>query len=93
MGIEVHETVTATELVRNLSVLIDKVRISNRSLYITKGSQTVAELSPPPKSGLPMADLGRLLASLPGLEGDAATFTEDMNTVRAQGQLPESPWD
>ena len=93
MGIKVHETVTATELVRNLSVLIDKVRISNRSLYITKGSQTVAELSPPPKSGLPIADLGRLLASAPGLGGDAATFTEDMNTVRAQGQLPESPWD
>jgi antitoxin (DNA-binding transcriptional repressor) of toxin-antitoxin stability system len=38
-----HDTITATELVRNLSVIIDKVRLTGHSLYITKGSQTVAE--------------------------------------------------
>ena len=93
MGVDVHETVSATELVRNLSVLIDKVRISNRSLYITKGSQTVAELSPPPKPGLPVGELGRLLGSLPRLGEDAESLVADMDAIRAQGQLPENPWD
>ncbi len=93
MGIDVHETVSATELVRNLSVLIDKVRISNRSLYITKGSQTVAELSPPPKPGLPVGELGRLLSSLPKLGEDAKLLVEHMDAIRAQGQLPDNPWD
>ncbi len=63
-----HETITATDLVRNLSVVIDKVRMSGRSLYITKGSQTVAELSPPPKAGCTVTKLPGLLRSLPRLE-------------------------
>jgi hypothetical protein len=73
--------------------LIDKVRISNRSLYITKGSQTVAELRPPPKPGLPVGELGRLLGSLPKLGEDTESLVEDMDTIRAQGQLPDNPWD
>ena len=93
MGVELHETVSATELVRNLSVLIDRVRISKRSLYITKGSQTVAELSPPPKSGLLMGDLRRLLASLPALGEDSKVLAEDIKQVRAGAQLPENSWD
>jgi len=93
MGADVHETVSATELVRNLSALIDKVRISRRSLYITKGSQTVAELSPPPKSGLPIEELGQLLTSLPTLGKDAHTLSEDIKRIREQGQLPGNPWD
>ena len=35
-----HDSITATELVRNLSFIIDKVRMTGHSLYITKGSQT-----------------------------------------------------
>ena len=44
-----HEVISATELARNVSITIDKVRMSGHSLYITKSSQTVAELCPPPK--------------------------------------------
>lgn len=93
MSVDVHETVSATELVRNLSALIDKVRISGRSLYITKGSQTVAELNPPPKTGLLIRELGQLLTSLPSLGKDAQTLAEDIKHIREQGQLPENPWD
>jgi hypothetical protein len=42
----VHETISATDLVRHFSAMIDKVRMSGRSLYITKGVQTIAKLSP-----------------------------------------------
>jgi antitoxin (DNA-binding transcriptional repressor) of toxin-antitoxin stability system len=93
MSIDAHKSITATELVRNLSALIDKVRITRRSLLITKGSQTVAELSPPPKSGLPIEKLGELLAMLPKLGDDATAMEADIKTVRQQTPLPGNPWD
>jgi len=93
MSIETHETVSATELARNLSSMIDRVRVSKRSLYITKGSQMVAELSPPPPQGLQVDDLARLLASLPGLGQDRDAFKEDIETMRSHAALPDNPWD
>ena len=92
MRVDLHETVSATELVRNLSALIDKVRISGRSLHITKGSQTVAELNPPPKTGLLIGELELLLASLPTLGKDGHTLADDIKHIRKYGQLPENPW-
>jgi len=88
-----RETITATELVRNLSVAIDKVRVTGDSLYITKGSQTVAELSPPPKPGLPIINLGALLKSLPGLGNDVSAMSSDLEKIRSKANLPKSSWD
>ena len=88
-----HDTITATELVRNLSVIIDKVRLTGHSLYITKGSQTVAELSPPPKPGLPIKKLSGLLKSLPKLGDDVSAMTKDLEKIRRHTGLPDNPWD
>lgn len=88
-----HDTITATELVRNLSLAIDKVRITGQSLYITKGSQTVAELSPPPKPGLPINQLADLINSLPKLGEDASAMAEDFKTIRRRARLPDTPWE
>jgi len=87
-----HDTITSTELVRNLSVAIDRVRLTGHSLYITKGSQTVAELSPPPKRGVAMSQLSALLKSLPRLGTDATVMAEDLDHIRHQANLPENPW-
>lgn len=87
-----HDTITSTELVRNLSVAIDRVRLTGHSLYITKGSQTVAELSPPPKPGVTMNRLSALLKSLPTLGADASAMAEDLNYIQHQANLPEAPW-
>jgi antitoxin (DNA-binding transcriptional repressor) of toxin-antitoxin stability system len=87
-----HDTITATELVRNLSAAIDTVRMTGHSLFITKGSQTVAELSPPPKPGLPMNKLAGLLKSLPKSGDDASAMANDMENIRRQANLPENPW-
>lgn len=65
-----HESVSATALARNLSGMIDHVRISRRSLYITKANHTVAELKPPPRSGYPISKLPELFNSLPKLGSD-----------------------
>jgi len=88
-----HNTITATELVRNLSVAIDKVRLTGQSLYITKGSQTVAELSPPPKSGLPINKLADLLKSLPKLGDDTSVMAKNQEAIRRQARLPNNPWE
>lgn len=93
MGKLVHDSITATELVRNLSAAIDKVRISGHSIAITKGTQTVAELSPPPKPGLAITELVGLLKSLPKLGDDASTMAEDLKNIRKQTKLPGSKWD
>lgn len=87
-----HEAITTTELVRNLAVVIDRVRITGRRLAITKGSQTVAELSPPSKAGYPIAQLGELLASLPKLGRGAQAMADDQKRIRRQATLPENPW-
>jgi len=89
----VHEQVSATELVRNLSSMIDKVRITRQSIYITKGNQTIAELSPPPKSGYPLKNLVALLESLPKLGDDAEQMAKDLERIRKNSDLPENPWE
>lgn len=88
-----HESVTATELARNMASVIDRVRYTGKSLYITKGSQTIAELSPPPKAGFPAEGLNDFLASLPKLGDDAQQMSDDLRMVRDNASLPESPWD
>jgi hypothetical protein len=90
----VHETISATDLVRHFSAMIDKVRISGRSLYITKGVQTIAELSPPPKSGFPVKNLASFIKTLPSLGNDAQVMSQDIKFIKNSAQLlPESPWD
>ena len=90
---EVHESITATELVRNLSGVIDRVRMSGRSLYITKGTQTVAELSPPPKAGYPINRLSGLLNALPKLDEEAQGMADDIERIKKSAPVPDSAWD
>lgn len=89
----VHETISATELVRNFSAMVDKVRISGKSIYIIKGLQTIAELSPPPKSGFPIQNLTNFLKSLPHLNEDAESMSHDLTSIKESTKLPENPWD
>lgn len=42
---EVKETISATEVVRNFSAAVDKVRYTGRNLYITKGSKLMGTTS------------------------------------------------
>jgi antitoxin (DNA-binding transcriptional repressor) of toxin-antitoxin stability system len=88
-----HETISATDLVRNLSAMIDKVRISGRSLYITKGLQTIAELSPPPKSGFPIKNLASFIKTLPSLGNDAEDMAQDIKSIKNSARLPGNPWE
>ncbi len=86
-------SITATELVRNLATMIDRVRISGQSLLITKGSQTVAELRPPPQKGCPVDQLPDLLKALPALGDDAEVMAQDLRGIKDRASLPERSWD
>ena len=87
-----HESISATELARNISTSVDKVRVSGKSIYITRGTQTVAELCPPPKTGYPVDQLAEMIASLPGLGKDAEVMSNDLKQVRQHAKLPGDPW-
>ena len=87
-----HESISATELARNLSTSVDKVRVSGKSIYITKGIQIVAELCPPPKTGYPVDQLAEMIVSLPGLGKDAEVMSSDIKMARQHAKLPANPW-
>lgn len=52
------DTITVTELARNLASVIDRVRVSSRRIAITRGNQTVAELSPAVQPGMTAGKTG-----------------------------------
>ena len=87
-----HESISATELARNVSTSVDKVRVSGKSILITKGTQTVAKLSPPPKTGYPIDQLAEMIASLPGLGSDAEVMSNDIKIIRQHAKLPGTSW-
>ncbi|MBK5964676.1 hypothetical protein CCR95_11440 [Thiocystis minor] len=93
MQLDLNESITTAELGRHLTVAIEQVRRSGRRLTITKGHQAVAELSPPTKTGYPIAQLGALLASLPKLNADAQAMSDDLARIRQTSELPDTPWD
>lgn len=86
-------TISATELVRNLPAVIDRVRLSRRPLAITKGRQTVASLEPPPRTGYPIAQLAELLSAQPELGRGGASMADDLARIRRGADLPANPWD
>ncbi len=86
------QTITATELVRNLSGMIDQVRISGKPLLIKKGTQTVAELRPPQKTGFPVAQLGEFLKGLSNFGKEKKAMSRDLAKIRKKASLPKNPW-
>ncbi len=94
MRLEKDISITATELARNISKTIDSVRMSRTSLLITRGSQVIAKLSPPPKQGLSVAALIDLLKSLPALDKqDSKQLYQDIQNIRSAATLPDNPWE
>ena len=84
--------ISATELVRNLSGIIDQVRISRTSMTITKGNQDVARLVPILSSHMSLADLNQLLKADRLSREEKKSFQKDIETLAQQAVLPDSPW-
>ena len=86
------QTIKATDLVRNLSNTIDQVRMTGRPLLITKGTQTVAELRPPPRKGFPVIQLRELFETLPMLGNEKKAMARDLEKLQKKSELPKNPW-
>ena len=60
--------------------------------FITKGNQTIAQLSSPLKAGYPISQLDAYFASLPKLNEDSYRASEDLKKIRRQATLPKHSW-
>jgi hypothetical protein len=78
----INESVTTDDLARDLNGIIDKVRTSGNSVYITECVQTVAELAPPPKQAMSLGKLIELLQSTPSLGEDGPAMADDLARIR-----------
>jgi antitoxin (DNA-binding transcriptional repressor) of toxin-antitoxin stability system len=87
---------TVTEVVRNFSEILGRVRFRGERFVLTKGGKPVAELGPV-TIGEPvrLEELPALLAALPHLgTEEAERFAQDLEQVRqASGTVPATgPW-
>ena len=90
----VPESLTATQLARQLADVLNRVAYRRESFVVTRGKRPLAELRPLPV-GTRLADLPAVLATLPRLQPeDAEAFAADLDAARAD--LPNlearDPW-
>jgi hypothetical protein len=89
-----HQVVSATNLARNFSEFLNRVRYQGITLDVTRGSDVIACISPPnPARGFPIAQLDRLFASLPPLTAhEAVQFANDVTAVVGNLQPEGDAW-
>jgi hypothetical protein len=94
MKLKMHNSITATDFVRNVSSVIDRVRVSGKRLDIMRGLQTVATISPPVKAGFPIEQLKILFHELPHIgKENALHMAADLKIIRTVAVLPDNLWD
>jgi prevent-host-death family protein len=76
---------TVTEVTRNFAEYVDRVAFRGESFVLTRAGRPVAELTPVPIGGR-LGDLPDLLASLPSLGDDAASFAADVDRAREENR-------
>jgi antitoxin (DNA-binding transcriptional repressor) of toxin-antitoxin stability system len=87
---------TVTEVVRNFSEILGRVRFKGERFILLKGGKPVAELRPAKgPARLHLRDLPEVLAALPHLgAADADRFARDLESARvAVGLAPAAPWE
>jgi hypothetical protein len=89
------KTVTATEVVRNFSDILNQVRYQSAEFDIVRGREVVARLLPPaPAEGVPLDQLGELLQALPRLGSrEADAMARDIDRGLARMRTDAIEWD
>ena len=86
---------SVTDVLRNFSDYINRVRYRGERFVRTRGGREVAVLVPAPPMGRPLGDLADVLTSLPRLgQDEAISFEADLERARRDGSTtpPEDPW-
>jgi antitoxin (DNA-binding transcriptional repressor) of toxin-antitoxin stability system len=81
-------TLTATEVARNFSDVLNRV-VAGEEIEIVRNGSPIAVLSAPRARTLPASRLGTLLQSLPPVDED---FAEDLRRIRRESGYAEDPW-
>jgi len=87
---------TVTEVVRNFSEILGRVRFKGERFVLLKGGRPIAELGPtdavPPLS---LGDLPGILEALPHLDArNADRYARDLEWARRKaGPMPAAPWE
>jgi antitoxin (DNA-binding transcriptional repressor) of toxin-antitoxin stability system len=82
-------TITATELARNLSDILNRVRYRGERFRVERNGELVATIEPPVGRVFTVADFRRELGHLKIPVGLGRDIVEGR---RALGRLPEDPW-
>jgi antitoxin (DNA-binding transcriptional repressor) of toxin-antitoxin stability system len=85
--------ISATDLARNLSTVIDQVRVARTRMTITKGNQDIAQIVPIVSSNTTIADLSQLLKANRLSKKQKQSFQADINILASKASLPASSWD
>ena len=76
------ESITTTQLARELSHVLNRVAYRRESFVVVRGTRAVAQLRPLPM-GTRLGDLPAVLAALPRLQPeDAEAFATDLDAAR-----------
>ena len=84
--------ITATELARNLSDILNRVRYRGERFIVERNGETVAVLAPDPSARKvrTVGEFVELMRTLPPVDDE---FSDDLRQIRAmQGKLPSDPW-
>jgi len=81
-------TITATELARNLSDILNRARYKGETFIVERNGERVAKIEPPPKPGISLQELAALLRDLPPLDDK---FANDLDTARSILRDPVLP--
>ena len=82
-------TITATELARNLSDILNRVRYRGERFRVERNGEVVAVLEPEAKRRFTTADFRRELGHLHVPEGLGADIEKGRKALQ---QMPEDPW-
>jgi prevent-host-death family protein len=84
--------ITATELARNLSDVLNRVRYKGERFVVVRNGEEVARLEPGPE--FRRMTLKEFVDAVRGGPKPDPEFLDDVIAIRAsQGSLPPSPWD
>lgn len=83
--------ITATEVARSLSDVLNRVRYRGESFIVDRGGEPVCRIIPAGPTRCSAGDLARVLAALPA--PDAAFRKVVAKAAAAEKNLPESPWE
>lgn len=88
--------ISATEISRSLSDILNKVHYRGERYDIKRGKEIIAKIVPvsTKKVGLRISELNRLFKDLPQLDKkDQQSFENDIKQIRIDMKDENNPWD